>query len=159
MSSVNKVILVGRLGGDPELRYSQTNTAIATFSIATDESYTPKDGGAKVEKTEWHKIVIFGRQAENAEKYLRKGSLVYVEGSLQTRKWEDRDGNERWTTEVKAYKVAYLADWGSEDRESGGSRGHQGDRKGSKGGKGRGRSGTTREAEFDPNFSDDEIPF
>jgi single-strand DNA-binding protein len=111
MSSVNKVILVGRLGGDPELRYSQTNTAIATFSIATDESYTPKDGGAKVEKTEWHKIVIFGRQAENAEKYLRKGSLVYVEGSLQTRKWEDRDGNERWTTEVKAYKVAYLADW------------------------------------------------
>lgn len=104
---LNKVMIIGRLGKDPELRYMQTGSAVANFNVATDESYNDRDGN-KVEKTEWHKIVVYGKAAENCHNYLAKGSLVYVEGSLQTRKWQDQQGQDRYTTEVKAQRVQFL---------------------------------------------------
>lgn len=104
---LNKVMLIGHLGRDPELRYTQTGAPIATLNIATDESYTDRDGN-KVERTEWHRVSVFQRQAENCANYLSKGSLVYVEGSLQTRKWQDQNGQDRYTTEIKAQRVQFL---------------------------------------------------
>ncbi len=99
--SVNKVILVGNLGRDPEVRFTQDGTKIVNFSMATSESWKDKSTGERREKTEWHRIVIFNeRLADVAEKYLRKGSKVYIEGALQTRKWTGNDGQERYTTEV-----------------------------------------------------------
>lgn len=105
--SLNKVILIARLGRDPEMRYTPSGQAVANFSVATDESYTSKDG-QKVEKTEWHRIVVWGKQAEFCGNYLAKGRLVYVEGKLETRKWTDKDGAEKYTTEVKADRVLGL---------------------------------------------------
>ena len=97
--SVNKVILVGRLGKDPEVRYSNSGNAITNFNLATSRVYKNKQG-ERVDETEWHRCVSFGRTAEVCGEYLHKGSLIYVEGRLQTRDWEDKDGNKRWTTEV-----------------------------------------------------------
>ncbi|MFO7728838.1 MAG: single-stranded DNA-binding protein [Desulfonatronovibrio sp.] len=105
--SMNKVILVGRLGQDPKLAYAASGVAVANFNIATDESFTDRDGN-KVEKTEWHRIVVWAKQAELCSNYLSKGSLVLVEGSLQTRKWQDQQGNDRYTTEIKAQRVQFL---------------------------------------------------
>ena len=104
---LNKVMLIGRLGRDPELRYTQTGSPVASLRLATDESYTDKDGN-RVERTEWHTVVVFPRSAENCANYLAKGSLVCVEGSLQTRKWQDQQGQDRYTTEVKASRVHFL---------------------------------------------------
>ncbi|MDR2893036.1 MAG: single-stranded DNA-binding protein [Deltaproteobacteria bacterium] len=104
---LNKVMLIGRLGRDPELRYAANGTPICNFSIATDESYTDRDG-QKVERTEWHNIVTFQRVAENCKTYLGKGSLVFVEGSLQTEKWQDKEGQDRYTTKIKAQRVQFL---------------------------------------------------
>lgn len=104
---LNKVMLIGRLGRDPELRYTQNGSPVATLNVATDESYTDKDGN-KVERTEWHRVSVFQRQAENCANFLAKGSLVYVEGSLQTRKWQDQGGQDRYTTEIKAQRVQFL---------------------------------------------------
>lgn len=104
---LNRVMIIGRLGKDVELRYTQSGSAIANFSVATDESYKDQNGN-KVERTEWHKISCFGSQAENCAKYLGKGSLVHVEGSLQTRKWQDQNGQDRYTTEIKAQRVSFL---------------------------------------------------
>ena len=101
MSSVNKVILVGNLGADPEIRRTQDGRSIANFNVATSESWRDKSSGERREKTEWHRIVIFNEGlAKIAEQYLKKGSKVYVEGQLQTRKWTDKDGAERYSTEV-----------------------------------------------------------
>ena len=97
---VNKVILVGNLGQKPDMKYTQSNTAVANLSLATSESWKDKDSGDLKTKTEWHRVVYFGKLAEIAEQYLDKGSKVYVEGKLQTRKWQDKDGNDRYTTEV-----------------------------------------------------------
>jgi single-strand DNA-binding protein len=97
---VNKVILVGNLGQKPEMRYTQTNIAIANLSIATSESWKDKDSGEQREKTEWHRVILFGKLAEIAEQYLDKGSQVYIEGKLQTRKWQDKEGVDRYTTEI-----------------------------------------------------------
>lgn len=105
--AMNKVILIGRLGQDPKTACSQTGTTIVNFSLATDESYTSQDGN-KVEKTEWHRIVAFGKQADFCSNYLSKGRLVLVEGSLQTRKWQDQEGRDRYTTEVKSRSVQAL---------------------------------------------------
>ncbi|WP_028575875.1 single-stranded DNA-binding protein [Desulfonatronovibrio hydrogenovorans] len=105
--SMNKVILVGRLGQDPKLAYSASGLAVANFSLATDESYTDRDGN-KVDKTEWHRIVVFGKQAELCSNYLSKGSLALVEGSLQTKKWQDQQGQDRYTTEIKAQRVQFM---------------------------------------------------
>ena len=104
---LNKVMLIGRLGRDPELRYTQAGAPVASLRLATDESYTDKDGN-RVERTEWHSVSVFQRAAENCANYLAKGSLVFVEGSLQTRKWQDQQGQDRYTTEIKALRVQFL---------------------------------------------------
>jgi single-strand DNA-binding protein len=97
---VNKVILMGNLGGDPEVRFAANGNAIANITIATSETWRDKASGEQREKTEWHRVVLFGKTAEIAGEYLRKGSQVYVEGQLQTRKWQDQNGQDRYTTEV-----------------------------------------------------------
>lgn len=107
MASVNKVILVGNLGRDPEMRYMPSGDAIASFSVATTDNWKDKDG-QKQERTEWHRISMFGKLAEIAGEYLKKGSSVYIEGRLQTRKWQDKEGNERQTTEVVADRMQML---------------------------------------------------
>jgi single-strand DNA-binding protein len=107
MAGVNKVILIGNLGRDPEVRYTQGGAAVANFTLATNEVWTDK-GGERQERTEWHRIVVWGKQAEIVREHLSKGKQVYVEGSLQTRQWDDREGNKRTTTEVKALKVVML---------------------------------------------------
>ncbi len=116
---LNKVMIIGRLGRDPELRYAANGTPMANLRIATDESYTDRDGN-KVERTEWHTVVVFQRQAENCANYLGKGSLVFVEGSLQTRKWQDQQGQDRYSTEIKAARVQFL------DRRGAGADGNMG---------------------------------
>ena len=105
---INKVILVGNLGRDPEVRYSANGQAVATVSLATSESWKDKNTGEKQEKTEWHRVVFFARLGEIAGEYLKKGSQIYVEGRLQTRKWQDKDGNDRYTTEIVAGEMQML---------------------------------------------------
>ena len=105
---VNKVILVGNLGNKPEMRYTQTQTAVATLSIATSESWKDKESGEQREKTEWHRVVFFGKLAEIAEQYLDKGSQLYIEGKLQTRKWQDKEGNDKYTTEILGNEMNML---------------------------------------------------
>ena len=105
---VNKVILVGNLGNDPEVRYSQAGAAITNISVATSESWKDKQTGQPQERTEWHRVVFFNRLAEIAGEYLRKGSKVYLEGSLRTRKWQDKEGQDKYTTEVVAAEMQML---------------------------------------------------
>jgi len=105
---VNKVILIGNLGKDPEVRYAPSGQAIANINIATSESWKDKTTGEKQEKTEWHRVVFFSRLAEIVGEYLKKGSQVYVEGRLQTRKWQDKEGNDRYTTEIVANEMQML---------------------------------------------------
>jgi single-strand DNA-binding protein len=107
MASVNKVILLGNLGRDPEVRFTQGGTPVANFTMATTDRWSDPSGEKK-EKTEWHRIVVWGKQAEVAGEYLRKGRPVFVEGSLQTREWTDREGNKRYTTEVRAQRIQLL---------------------------------------------------
>jgi single-strand DNA-binding protein len=104
---VNKVILVGNLGADPELRYTSSGRPVCDMRIATSQTWTGRDG-QRNERTDWHRIVVWGKQGENCANYLKKGRQVYVEGRLQTRSWEDRDGNKRYTTEVVASNVVFL---------------------------------------------------
>ena len=104
---INKVILVGRLGKDPEIKSTPGGTTVAKFTMATDERFTDKSG-EKQERTEWHTVVFFGRQAEIAGEYLKKGRQVYVEGRLQTRKWQDKEGQDRYTTEIVADRMQML---------------------------------------------------
>ena len=108
MAGINKVILIGNLGRDPELRYTQNGQPVANFSLATSEQWTDKNSGEKVERTEWHRIVVWGRSAEHCSQYLAKGRTVYIEGRLQTREWEDKEGQKRSTTEVNAQTVQFL---------------------------------------------------
>jgi len=105
---VNKVILIGNLGNDPEIRYTAGGAAVANISLATAESWKDKNSGEQQERTEWHRIVFFGRLAEIVGEYLRKGSQVYVEGRLQTRKWQDKEGHDRYTTEIVANEMQML---------------------------------------------------
>lgn len=105
---VNKIILVGNLGNDPEVRYGANNSAVATVSLATSDAWRDKQTGETQERTEWHRIVFFGRLAEVARDYLRKGSKIYVEGSIHTRKWQDKSGQDRYTTEVEARDMQML---------------------------------------------------
>jgi len=107
MASVNKAILVGNLGKDPEMRYTQSNTPVCSFSIATTNSWTDQQGN-KQEKTEWHNIIAWARLAEVCNQYLKKGKQVYIEGEIQTRKWQDNNGHDRWTTEIKARVMQML---------------------------------------------------
>lgn len=165
---VNKVILIGNLGRDPELRYTGNQTPVCNVSLATDESYTDRDGNL-VERTEWHRIVAWGKLAETCNQYLQKGSKVYVEGSLQTRQWEDRDGNTRYTTEVKARQMTFL-DRPSDSGSGGGNfnqdRGGRDDfnqsppqrqqRAAQSSGGGNGSNAAQSEEPFEP---DDDLPF
>ncbi|HYA37829.1 MAG TPA: single-stranded DNA-binding protein [Candidatus Methylomirabilis sp.] len=109
---VNKVILVGNLGRDPEVRYSPNGQAVANVTLATSESWKDKTSGEKQERTEWHRVVFFGRLAEIAGEYLKKGAQIYVEGRLQTRKWQDKDGHDRYTTEIVANDMQMLGSRG-----------------------------------------------
>lgn len=150
---VNKVILIGNLGSDPEVRYTQTGQPVAHFRIATTDSWTGKDGQLQ-ERTEWHSIVVWGKTAENCGKFLAKGRQVYVEGRLQTREWQDKDGNKRYTTEVVATDVQFL-----------GGRGGAGASEGAplpRGGAGGGPQGGGAEPAGGGGFGgppDDDIPF
>lgn len=143
--SVNKVILVGNIGADPELRQTQSGTSVANFNLATSETVK----GEK--KTEWHRIVTFGRTAENCSEYLHKGSQVCLEGKLQTRKWQDRDGNDRYTTEVVAFSVTFLSNKAGGYKESGSTGG----------GFGSGYD-KPKDPNYDPGpptITDDDVPF
>lgn len=106
--SVNKVIILGRLGQDPELKYTPSGAAVCNFSLATSESWTDKNSGQKNEKTEWHRVVVWGKLAELCNQYLSKGRQAFVEGKLQTRSWDDKDGNKRYTTEISATTVQFI---------------------------------------------------
>ena len=124
MSSLNKVMIIGRLGRDPEMRYTQAGKPMCSLNVATDESYT-NDRGEKVDKTEWHKVVFWYRQAETCSQYLAKGSLVFVEGRLSTRKYQDQQGQDRYVTEIQGQRVQFLdrkADGQSSQQQEGGRR-------------------------------------
>jgi single-strand DNA-binding protein len=116
MSSVNKVIIVGNLGKDPEMRYTQDGKAIANLTVATSESWKDKNTGEKREKAEWHKVTFFDKLAEIVGQYLKKGSKIYLEGKLQTRKWQDKDGQDRYTTEIVGSEMKMMS--GKGDGES-----------------------------------------
>src|SRR5471030_592297 len=152
MGSVNKVILVGNLGRDAELRYTPGGAAVATLNMATTEVWNDK-GGQRQEKTEWHRIVLWGKTAESLNEYLTKGKQIYVEGRLQTRQWDDKDGNKRYTTEIRGDRVVLL----------GGGSGGGGARGGSGGGSERGSSSDFGQGAPSPDISapltDDDIPF
>lgn len=150
MAGVNKVILIGNLGRDPELRYTQGGQAVANFTLATSENWTDKSG-EKVERTEWHRIVTWGRTAELCAQYLSKGRTAYIEGRLQTREWEDRDGNKRQTTEINANTVQFLGGPGGSGGGGGGGGGGSAPRGGS------GSSGPPSDGA--PPSTDDDIPF
>jgi single-strand DNA-binding protein len=143
---VNKVILVGNLGKDPEVRYMPNGNAVANLTLATTESWKDKQTGDQQEKTEWHRIVMFRRLAEIAGEYLKKGSQVYIEGKLQTRKWQDNSGNDRYTTEIIADEMQMLGSRG------GGSAGFADKSAPS-------RSSAPAAAETAPADFDDDIPF
>lgn len=126
MASLNKVVLIGNLGADPELRYTQSGQAVCNFRLATTERWNDRNG-TQQEHTEWHRVNVWGKQAESCGDYLRKGRQVYVEGRIKTREWEDKDGNRRWTPEVTADRVLFLgprddstATSGDRGRNSGG---------------------------------------
>jgi len=118
MAGVNKAILIGNLGKDPELRYTPGGQAVASFSLATSEKWRDKDGNMQ-DKTEWHNIVVWGRSAENAKEYLAKGRSVYIEGRIQTRSWDDKDGNKRYTTEIIAQRLQFLGGRGDQGSPQG----------------------------------------
>ena len=158
MASVNKVILVGNLGADPEVRYMPSGDAITNIRLATTDSWKDKNG-EKQEKTEWHRVAFFGKLAEIAGEYLKKGSQVYVEGRLQTRKWQDKDGQDRYTTEIVADRMQMLGGRGA----GGGSSFEVQDRPASSGGgaPSGGAGGGSKPAKKGGDFDDfeDDIPF
>ena len=158
MASVNKVILIGNLGRDPEVRYMPSGSAMCTVGIATTRSWKNKDSGERQEETEWHRVVFFDRLAEIAGEYLKKGKSVYVEGRLKTRKWTDKDGVEKYTTEIVAQEMTMLG--GREDGEMGGGGG--GNRASSAGGAGANRAssggGGGGGSQGDDHYGDDNAP-
>jgi single-strand DNA-binding protein len=152
MAALNKVLLIGNLGRDPEVRYTSSGTAVANFTMATTERWTDRSG-ERQEKTEWHRIVVWDKQAEIVGEYLRKGRQVFVEGSLQTREWTDRDGNKRYTTEVRAQRVQML---GSRDDRGPSSGAARSDRDSDAGPS----AGAGEDAQAgDAGYDDDDIPF
>ena len=153
MGSVNKVILVGNLGRDAELRYTPGGAAVATLNMATTETWTDK-GGQRQEKTEWHRVVFWGKVAESLTEYLTKGKQVYVEGRLETRQWNDKDGNKRYTTEIKGDKIVLLGSAG------GGRGGGAASRGGGGGEESMGGGQPSHGADVpDTPLTDDDIPF
>jgi single-strand DNA-binding protein len=170
MASLNKVFLMGNLGADPEVRFTPAQTAVANFRIATTEVWNDRQSGQKQERTEWHRIVVWGKQAEACGEYLKKGRPVFVEGRIQTREWQDKEGNKRYTTEVVADRVQFLGsrDGGGASYDRGGGGGGGGfDRerpersydRGGSGGGGGGGGGSSGAEDQPPPLGDDDIPF
>jgi single-strand DNA-binding protein len=158
MGSVNKVILVGNLGRDAELRYTPGGAAVATLNMATTETWNDKSG-QKQEKTEWHRVVFWGKVAESLTEYLTKGKQVYIEGRLETRQWNDKDGNKRYTTEVKGDKIVLLGGGGGGGGQRGASSGG-GYSRGAGGDEGMGGGqGPSQSDVPDTPLTDDDIPF
>ena len=149
MAGVNKVIIIGNLGRDPEIKYTQSNVPVANFSVATSESWKDKTSGEWQEKTEWHRIVAWRHLAERAEKYLRKGKQVYVEGRIETRKWQGQDGQDRYTTEIVAVQLQMLGRK-DEDGQYGGGSGGSGGGGGAGGGGGFGSTSGGGGGDFNP---------
>ena len=143
-SSVNKVILVGRLGKDPELKYTQGGVSMTRFSIATDETWKDQNG-EKQQRTEWHNIITWRKLAEICGQYLNKGKLVYIEGRLQTRSWEDKEGNRRYTTEVQADNMVMLSGGRSDETRTVGTS--------------NAAATSTSPSDTNPEITDDDIPF
>jgi single-strand DNA-binding protein len=143
MASINKVILIGNLGADPEKRVTGTGQVVTNFNIATTDRWNDKSG-QRQERTEWHRIVVWGQQAENCAQYLSKGRPVYIEGSLRTRQWDDKDGNKRYTTEIIAQRVQFL----------GSGTGGTGSR-----GEAQGFDGPANSTPFDAGPGPDDVPF
>lgn len=156
MAGINKVIIVGRLGKDPEIRYNQQGNAICNFSVATSESWTDKQG-QKQEQTEWHRIVVFNKQAENCEKYLSKGRQVYVEGRLKTNSY-DKDGQTHYSTDIVANTVQFLGDQGSGQNQGGNPQG-QGYQPPNQGYRGNQQPRTNQGQGYGPEPQEEEIPF
>ena len=142
MAGVNKAIIVGNLGNDPEIRYSANGNAIASISVATSDRWKDKNTGEQQERTEWHRVKLFGRLAELAGEYLKKGSQVYIEGRIQTSKYQDKDGNDRWSTEIVARDMTFL-----------GGRGGAGDSQGAP------SAGSPQRDSAQSGDFDDDIPF
>jgi single-strand DNA-binding protein len=150
MGSVNKVILVGNLGRDSELRYTPGGAAVATLNLATTEVWNDRNN-QRQEKTEWHRVILWGKQAESLQEYLTKGKQIYVEGRLQTRQWDDKEGNKRYTTEIKADRITLLGGGGGGGARGGGG----GEAYGARGSAG---GGGMDEPPVEP-ITDDDIPF
>ena len=156
--AINKVILIGNLGQNPEIRYSPTGQAICNLNIATNEAWTDKNG-QKQEKTEWHRVVVFGKLAELCSQYLSKGRQAYIEGKLQTRSWQDKEGQTRYTTEVVAQTIQFLGGAGagagagrsapSQDYGMGASAGHSN----------AGNSSEPNHFQSEPSFTEEDVPF
>jgi len=145
MSGINKVILVGNLGKDPEVRHLEGGAVVAKFPLATSESYKTKEG-QRIDQTEWHNIVMWRGLAESAEKYLRKGSLVYVEGKIRTRSWDDKEGNKRYSTEIIADTMTMLSSKRTEENPQGSSEQKQ-------------NTSEENQSVDTPNPSGDDLPF
>jgi single-strand DNA-binding protein len=143
--SVNKAILVGHLGSDPEVKFLPSGQAVANFSIATNESWQDKNG-QKQERTEWHRLSVFGKLAENCGKYLTKGRQVYVEGKIQTRKWQDKEGKDRYTTEIIANQIQFLGGKSEGNNHQTGA------------GQSQGSTGAPQQGS-EPSFTEEDIPF
>jgi single-strand DNA-binding protein len=166
---INKVIIVGNVGGDPETRYMPSGSAVTNLTVATNESWKDKQTGEQKERTEWHRVAMFNRLAEIAAEYLRKGSQVYIEGKLRTRKWQDKGGQDRYTTEIIADEMQMLGGrggsggggnfgGGSQDGgQGGGQSGGQGGGQG--GGQSGGQGGGNAPPQPGPDDFDDDIPF
>lgn len=167
MASVNKVILVGNLGADPESRYMPNGDAVCNVRLATTESWKDKNSGEKKEITEWHRVVFYRRLAEIAGQYLKKGTPVYIEGRIRTRKWQDKDGQDRYTTEIEATEMQMLGrreGMGDAPREGGGSSGYGGGSGGGYGGSSSGSGGggsapRKPAGNSNPGDFEDDIPF
>jgi single-strand DNA-binding protein len=144
MGSVNKVILVGNLGRDAEVRYTPGGSAVATLHMATTEIWNDK-GGQRQEKTEWHRVVLWGKTAESLAEYLKKGKQIYIEGRLQTRKWQDKDGNDKYTTEIRSDRVVLLGGGGGGTARPGAAP--------------RAEGADTGDHAPDTELTDDDIPF
>ena len=170
MGTVNKVIIVGNLGRDAEVRYTPGGAAVANLNLATTDIWNDK-AGQRQERTEWHRVVVWGKQAETLAEYLTKGKQIYVEGSLQTRQWDDRDGNKRYTTEVRADRIVLLGGRGGGGEPGGGDYGSRGSSpSGSSpsgpapggsapGGSAPGGSAPGGSAPVPPDLTEDDIPF
>ena len=152
---VNKVILIGNLGKDPETRYMPSGSAVTNLTLATSESWKDKQTGENQERTEWHKVAMFGKLAEIAAEYLRKGSQVYIEGKLRTRKWQDKEGKDRWTTEIVADEMNML---GGKGGGSSAGASAPGSAAASGSGSGSGRA-AVNDSGAPPGDFDDDIPF